>query len=53
MGSGSSFITLIPKGCDSVELNDFRPISLVGIISKTISKILSNRLKCVLGKVVS
>ncbi|PWA70607.1 RNA-directed DNA polymerase, eukaryota [Artemisia annua] len=50
VGCGSSFITLIPKGHDAVELNNFRPVSLVGIISKSISKILSNRFKNVMGK---
>ncbi|KAJ0589790.1 putative RNA-directed DNA polymerase [Helianthus annuus] len=53
MGCGSSFIALIPKVIDPIGLKDFRPISLVGIINKVISKILANRLKPVLNKVIS
>ncbi|XP_035838746.1 uncharacterized protein LOC118486418 [Helianthus annuus] len=44
-GCSSSFITLIPKSKDPVGLRDYRPINLIGVISKTISKILANRLK--------
>ncbi|XP_022040327.1 uncharacterized protein LOC110942874 [Helianthus annuus] len=41
----SSFITLIPKNKDPVGLKDYRTINLIGVISKTISKILANQLK--------
>ena len=34
-------------------MQDFRPISLVGSFYKIISKILANRLKRVIGKMVS
>ena len=34
-------------------MQDFRPISLVGSFYKIIAKILANRLKRVIGKVVS
>ncbi|KAJ0877963.1 putative RNA-directed DNA polymerase [Helianthus annuus] len=53
VGSGSSFITLIPKLKDPVELKNYRPINLIGIISKVVSKVLANRLKKVIGSVVS
>lgn len=33
-GVSSSFITLIPKVSDPSGLNDFRPISLIGCVSK-------------------
>ncbi|XP_021994139.1 uncharacterized protein LOC110890798 [Helianthus annuus] len=33
-GCGSSFITLIPKVGSSVGLRDYRPITLVGVVSK-------------------
>ncbi|KAM0052219.1 putative RNA-directed DNA polymerase [Helianthus debilis subsp. tardiflorus] len=49
----SSFITLIPKTNDPTGLKDYRPINLIGIISKVISKILANRMKKVIGSVIS
>ena len=52
-GCGSSFITLIPKIKTPLGLKDYRPITLIGMISKVISKILANRLKKVLGGVIS
>ena len=41
----ASFLALIPKKVDAMEINDFRPISLVGEIYKIISKVLVNRLR--------
>ncbi|XP_022032949.1 uncharacterized protein LOC110934063 [Helianthus annuus] len=52
-GCGSSFITLVPKVRDPLGLGDYRPISLVGVINKVVSKILANRLKKVLGSGIS
>ncbi|KAF5795822.1 putative RNA-directed DNA polymerase [Helianthus annuus] len=52
-GCGSSFIALIPKVRDPSNLGDYRPISLVGVVNKVISKVLANRLKKVLGSVIS
>ncbi|KAJ0519996.1 putative RNA-directed DNA polymerase [Helianthus annuus] len=49
----SSFIALIPKLKDPLRPSDFRPISLIGSINKVISKVLVNRLKRVIGKVIS
>jgi hypothetical protein len=49
----ATFISLIPKKADVVEVKDFRPISLVGGVYKIISKVLTNRLKLVLGKIIS
>lgn len=51
-GCNSSFIALIPKKDSPQGLNDFRPISLVGCIYKIVSKLLANRLKEVLPKVI-
>ncbi|GJY64199.1 putative RNA-directed DNA polymerase, eukaryota, reverse transcriptase zinc-binding domain protein [Tanacetum coccineum] len=53
IGSDSSFITLVPKVSNSVNIKDFRPISLIGIHYKIIAKLLANRLSKVVGKVVS
>ncbi|KAJ0599091.1 putative RNA-directed DNA polymerase [Helianthus annuus] len=52
-GCASSFITLIPKVRDASSLNEFRTISLVGVINKVISKVLANRLKKVLPSIIS
>nr|KAJ0220562.1 hypothetical protein LSAT_V11C200090910 [Lactuca sativa] len=52
-GCNSSFITLIPKVQDPITINDFRPISLIGCLYKTISKVLAKRLKKVVHLVVS
>ena len=41
----ASFLALIPKKVDAVEIKDFRPITLVGGIYKIISKVLANRLR--------
>ncbi|KAJ0443306.1 putative RNA-directed DNA polymerase [Helianthus annuus] len=49
----SSFIALIPKIKDPLMPSDFRPISLIGCINKVISKVLVNRLKKVIGRLIS
>ncbi|XP_035830909.1 uncharacterized protein LOC110866871 [Helianthus annuus] len=53
VGCSSSFITLILKNKDPVGLRQYRTINLNGVISKTISKILANRLKRVIGTIIS
>ena len=35
----ASFLTLIPKKCNAVNIKDFRPISLVGSVYKLLSKV--------------
>lgn len=52
-GCNSSFITLIPKVDNPLTFSDFRPISLIGIQYKIISKILANRLAMVIDSIVS
>ena len=49
----ASFLTLIPKKVDAVEVKDFQPISLVGGIYKIISKVLANRLRRVAHGLIS
>jgi hypothetical protein len=49
----ASFITLIPQIPGAIDLKDFRLISLVGGIYKIIVKVLANRLKTVMEKVIS
>ncbi|KAJ0727756.1 putative RNA-directed DNA polymerase [Helianthus annuus] len=49
----SSFLALIPKVKDPASPMDFRPISLIGVINKVISKVLVNRLKGIMGKIIS
>ncbi|XP_021995847.1 uncharacterized protein LOC110893032 [Helianthus annuus] len=53
VGCSSSFITLIPKNKDPVGLKEYRPINLIEVISKTIYKILENRLKVVIGSIIT
>jgi hypothetical protein len=49
----ATFVSLIPKKAGAMEVRDYRPISLVGGIYKIISKVLANRFKSVLGKIIS
>ena len=49
----STFIVLIPKKGGTYNLKDFRPISLVGSFYKILAKVLANRLKRVVGNVIS
>jgi len=52
-GLNSTFIALIPKVNSPQRLNDFRPISLIGCLYKVLAKVLANRLRQVVGSVVS
>jgi hypothetical protein len=49
----ATFVSLIPKKADAVEVKDFKPIRLVGGVYKIISKVLAKRLKSVLEKIIS
>jgi hypothetical protein len=49
----ATFVSLIPKKTDALEVKDFRPISLVGNTYKILAKLLANRLKVVLPKIIS
>ncbi|KAL6315922.1 hypothetical protein AAG906_013756 [Vitis piasezkii] len=49
----STFLVLIPKKKDAEELKGFRSINLVGGLYKLFAKILTNKLKSAMGKLVS
>ena len=49
----ASFLVLIPKKGGAEDLKDFKLVSLVGSIYKLLTKVLTNKLKRVVGKVVS
>lgn len=52
-GTNSSFICLIPKVKEPVQIKDYTPISLINCSLKMLSKILTNRLSKVIGKIIS
>jgi len=52
-GINSTFISLIPNVESPQTLNEFRIISLVGSLYKILAKLLANRLRMVIGNVVS
>ena len=49
----ATFITFIPKKQAGREIRDFWPISLVGGVYKIIAKFLANRLRLVMGDLIS
>jgi hypothetical protein len=49
----SFFVALIPKVQSPFEINDYRPISLVGCLYKLIAKVLATRLAEVLNPIVA
>ena len=49
----NTFLVLLPKEGGAEDLGDFRPISLLGGLYKLLAKVLANRLKKVIEKVVS
>ncbi|GKV49874.1 hypothetical protein SLEP1_g56597 [Rubroshorea leprosula] len=51
-GLNSSFIVLVPKVDNPQRIEEFRPISLIGVIYKILAKIFANRLKKVLDGLI-
>ncbi|KAJ9676862.1 hypothetical protein PVL29_022056 [Vitis rotundifolia] len=49
----NTFLVLLPKKGGAEDLGEFRPISLLGGLYKLLAKVLANRLKKVVGKVIS
>jgi hypothetical protein len=52
-GTNDASIVLIPKVDDPSELKDFRPIGLCNVLYKVVSKCLVNRLRPLLGDIIS
>ena len=48
----ATFLVLVPKKGDVEDLRNFGQISLVGNLYKLLAKVLANRLKKVVGKVI-
>ena len=48
----ASFLSLIPKKSNALNIKDFRPISLVSNMYKLLSKVLANRLRAVLDNLI-
>ncbi|KAK2446576.1 hypothetical protein QL285_017365 [Trifolium repens] len=49
----SYFVALIPKVKSPFELNDYRPISLLGCLYKIVAKVLASRLAKVMGSIIA
>lgn len=47
-----TWVTLIPKIDDAEEIQDYRPISMIGCIYKVIAKVLANRMRSVMANLV-
>lgn len=52
VGFSSSFITLIPNRNTPVSLNDYRPISHLNWCYKLVAKVLMNRMKMIVGRLI-
>ncbi|GKV36551.1 hypothetical protein SLEP1_g44670 [Rubroshorea leprosula] len=51
-GVNSSFIMLIPKVVNPQKIEEFRPISLIGVMYKVIAKLFANRLSLVVDNII-
>ena len=49
----ATFLVLIPKKCTANDIKDLRLISLVGGLYKILTKVLTNRIKRIMGLVIS
>lgn len=52
-GINQTFIVIVPKVNNPAHFNQFRPISLCNFMYKIISKILTERMRWLLGKIIS
>ena len=46
------YLSLIPKKNNALNIKDFQPISSVGSVYKLLSKVLANKLRMVLDKLI-
>ena len=52
IGANMTWVTLVPK-CEEVkEIKDYRPISMVGCMHRTIAKVLANWMRYVMDRIV-
>ena len=49
----ATFLCLIPKKVNAINIKDFRPINFVGSLYKLLAKVLAHRLRGVLNKLIS
>lgn len=52
-GVNSTILALVPKKTDSLEMKDYRPIACCNVLYKVVSKILANRLKLLLPRLIT
>lgn len=52
-GVNSTILALIPKKTDASEIKDYRPIACCNVLYKVVSKILANRLKGLLPRIIT
>jgi hypothetical protein len=52
-GWNETIVVLIPKVQTPESMKDLRPISLCNVVYKLISKVLANRLKCILDEIIT
>lgn len=52
-GINSTILALVPKKIDSMEMRDYHPIACCNVLYKVVSKILANRLRVLLPRIIS
>ena len=52
-GVNSTILALVPKKNDATEMRDYRPIACCNVLYKVVSKILANRLKLLLPRIIA